>query len=70
MNDLKICSLELKNKLDDGGFDGTDLYNNFKLINKRKKANFFKGTLKIVLCYSILPCYLFSLRTAFRKVGV
>ena len=39
--------LELKNKLDNGGFDGTDLYDKFKAINKRIQANFFNVTLKL-----------------------
>ena len=40
MNDQQIFFVKLKNKLDDGGFDGTDLYNNFKMINKRIQAFF------------------------------
>ena len=55
INDRKIFLLELKNKLDDGGFDGTDLYDNFKIINKRIQANFFNVTLEL---FYPIQCYL------------
>ena len=67
MDDHFFC--ELKNKLDNGSFDGADLYDNFKIINKQIQADFFTH-LRIFLCNSMLPYYLCSLRTAFRKVGV
>ena len=46
-NDRKIFFLELKNKLDNGGFDGTDLYDKSKIINKRIQADFLKVTLEL-----------------------
>ena len=48
MNDRQICVLELKNKLDNGGVDRTDLYDNFKIINKQIQADFFNVTLELL----------------------
>ena len=40
MDDQNIFFVNLKNKLDDVGFNGTDLYDDFKIIKKRIQADF------------------------------
>ena len=37
---IKKYFVEIKNKLDDGGSDRTDLYDNFKNVNKGIQADF------------------------------
>ena len=41
MYDQKKVVVEIKNKLDDDGSDGIDLYDNSKNRKKRIQANFF-----------------------------
>ena len=53
MNDRKDIFVELKNKLDDGGFDGTDLYNNFKIIVQTNTGHFFTLPLNCFMQFNV-----------------